>query len=79
MSQKEKEDRAKDDETGSQTGENVSGSAVAAGLPEPYFAPGDLTLVKYIEDVEEKIMPLPTSKDQVVALAQYVKYGGCFY
>ena len=70
VSQKEKDDRAKDDDTGSQTGENVSASAGAAGMPEPYFTPGDLTLVKYIEDVEEKIMPLPTSKDQVVALAQ---------
>ena len=69
VTQKEKEDKLKEDDLGSQTGENLASTAVT-GMLEPFFAPGDLTLVKYLEDVDEKIMPLPTSKDQVVALAQ---------
>jgi len=69
VTQKEKEDKMKDDDAGSQAGDSAN-AAVVTGMPEPYFPPGDLTLFKYLEDVEEKIMPLPTSKDQVVALAQ---------
>ena len=69
MAQKEKEDKMKDDDAGSQTGDSANAAAVT-GMPEPYLPPGDLTLFKYLEDVEEKIMSLPTSKDQVVALAQ---------
>ena len=35
-----------------------------------FTPPGDANLMKYIEDVTEKIQPLPTSRDQVSAVAQ---------
>ena len=35
-----------------------------------FIPPGDNNLMKYIEDVLEKIQPLPTSRLQIQALAQ---------
>lgn len=75
--QKEKDDKVKDDEgAGGVKGEQEAG---AAGVPtgseqqqQPYVMPGDNTLVKHVEEVQLKIAPLPTTRDQVIALAQYV-------
>ena len=36
----------------------------------PFSLPGDSQLMKYIEEVQERVAPLPSTKDQVVALAQ---------
>ncbi|XP_064636368.1 armadillo repeat-containing protein 3-like isoform X2 [Lineus longissimus] len=45
---------------------------------EVFTPPADPTLLKYIEEVIEKVMPLPTTKEQVVGLAEFVadKMGG---
>ena len=36
----------------------------------PFTPPPDPQLVKYVEEVTEKILPLPSTRAQVVALAQ---------
>lgn len=41
-------------------------------VPQVFTAPPDPHLLKYIEEVNESIMPLPSSREQVVALAKYV-------
>ncbi|XP_067948089.1 armadillo repeat-containing protein 3-like [Watersipora subatra] len=45
---------------------------------KPFVPPADPQLLKYIDEVNEKIMPLPTTREQVVALARFVasKMGG---
>lgn len=39
-------------------------------VEEDFVAPGDNKLYVYMEEVRERIQPLPSTRDQVVALAQ---------
>ncbi|KAH9523148.1 Armadillo repeat-containing protein 3 [Bulinus truncatus] len=69
---KEKEDKAKEDESPEKERDSV--------LHEPtvFTPPPDSQLYKYIEEVIDKILPLPSIRAQVVALAEFVshKMGG---
>ncbi|XP_059157772.1 armadillo repeat-containing protein 3-like [Physella acuta] len=69
---KDKEEKAKDEENEPQK------DAEVVAEPTPFVPPPDSFLFKYIEDVVEKILPLPDTKSQVIALAEYVsnKMGG---
>ena len=63
---REKEEKLKEEEQSNQKdAENMSEQP-------PFSLPGDPQLLKYIEEVQERIAPLPSTKDQVVALAQWV-------
>ena len=42
----------------------------------PFVAPGDANLMRYMEEVQDKIAPLPTTRDQAMALGVYVH---CIY
>ena len=35
----------------------------------PFVPPGDANLMKYIDEVNDKIAPLPSTRDQAMALA----------
>ncbi len=59
--QKEKEEKAKEEEIPTPKEEVVE---------EEFTLPADNMLLKYVEEIRERIQPLPTSRDQVVALAQ---------
>ncbi|KAL5011438.1 hypothetical protein ScPMuIL_009989 [Solemya velum] len=74
--QKDKEDKQREEEIHAQLqreNENMNGED-----SQPFVAPADPTLVKFIEEVTEKIQPLSTTKTQVSALAAFVsdKMGG---
>ena len=47
-------------------------AAAAAAEPPEFVPPADPALLKYVEEVQDLLMPLPTTKDQVVALASLV-------
>ena len=67
-SQKEKEEKQKEEELQAmlqKEAENIN-----AMENTPVQPPTDSNLVKYIEEVTEKIQPLPTVREQVTALAQ---------
>ncbi|KAK3099626.1 hypothetical protein FSP39_007188 [Pinctada imbricata] len=75
-SQKEKEEKQREEELQAQLqreAENISQTE-----NQPVQPPTDSNLLKYVEEVTERIMPLPSVKEQVTALAQYVadKMGG---
>ena len=69
--QREKEERQREEELLAQ--QQREAEAAAAAEAQGFIAPGDQQLVKYTEEVRDRIQPLPTSRDQVVALAQCVK------
>jgi len=64
--QKEEEARAREEASATPSAE------------QPFTAPGDNNLCIFIEEAQERILPLPSTKDQVVALAMFVaeKMGG---
>ena len=68
--QREKEERQREEELLAQ--QQREAEAAAAAEAQGFIAPGDQQLVKYTEEVRDRIQPLPTSRDQVVALAQCV-------
>ncbi|XP_052278834.1 armadillo repeat-containing protein 3-like isoform X2 [Dreissena polymorpha] len=74
--QQEKEEKQREEELAAQLQREAE--AISAAENKPFEAPCDPTLLKYIEEVSEKIQPLPTSREQVKALAVYVadKMGG---
>ena len=37
---------------------------------KPFISPADSVFLKYTEEVRDRIQPLPTTRDQVMALAQ---------
>ena len=68
--QKEKEEKVKDEE--SNTAPKEPDTSAASASDQPFVMPGDNALMKYVDEIQDKIAPLPTSRDQVVALAQLV-------
>ncbi|GFR96246.1 armadillo repeat-containing protein 3 [Elysia marginata] len=73
--QREKEEKAREEELAAQREKE----AELQGAERPPFSPPpDPQLVKYVEEVTEKILPLSSTRAQVVALAQFVseKMGG---
>jgi hypothetical protein len=66
--QREKEEKLKEEEQVQAVQKDVDNMAEQP----PFTLPGDPQLLKYIEEVQERVAPLPSTKDQVVALAQYV-------
>ena len=66
--QREREERQREEELLAQQQREAE---LAAGQG-PFTPPGDPTLMKYIEEVQERVAPLPSTKHQVVALAQLV-------
>ncbi|XP_062608563.1 armadillo repeat-containing protein 3-like isoform X1 [Saccostrea cucullata] len=74
--QKEKEEKQKEEELQAQLQKEAE--ALANSENQPVNPPTDSNLVKYIEEVTERILPLATATDQVKALAQFVadKMGG---
>ncbi|XP_034303811.2 armadillo repeat-containing protein 3 isoform X4 [Magallana gigas] len=75
--QKEKEEKQKEEELQAQLQKEAE--ALANSENQPFNPPTDSNLVKYIEEVTERILPLATATEQVKALAQFVadKMGGC--
>ncbi|ELT95018.1 hypothetical protein CAPTEDRAFT_165326 [Capitella teleta] len=73
-SQREREEKQKEEEQHAQQQREAEVSTSQG----PFIAPGDPSLIKYIDEVQERVAPLPSTKCQVVALAQFVaeKLGG---
>ena len=69
--QREKEERQREEELLAQQQREAEAAAAAN---QNFTAPGDQQLIKYMEEVRDRIQPLPTTRDQVVALAQCVKF-----
>lgn len=65
--QQEREERQREEELQAQLQKEAE--AISAAENKPYESPCDSTLLKYIEEVTEKIQPLPTTREQVKALA----------
>lgn len=63
---REREEKQKEEEAAKEAAESSSEQP----QQQPFVAPGDNNLMQYIEDVTEKVAPLPTTRDQVIALAQ---------
>ncbi|XP_052795764.1 armadillo repeat-containing protein 3-like isoform X3 [Mya arenaria] len=74
--QQEREEKQREEELQAQLQREAE--AISAAENKPFEAPCDSTLLKYIEEVTEKIQPLPTTREQVKALAGFVaeKMGG---
>ncbi|BFZ14755.1 hypothetical protein BsWGS_17793 [Bradybaena similaris] len=72
--QKEREERAREEELAAQQ-KKLEEESLKLAVFSP---PRDPNLVKYIDEVREKILPLPTTYGQVKALAEFVseKMGG---
>lgn len=51
----------------------------ATSEAQVFSPPGDPALMKDIEDIQERIQPLPTTRDQVTALAKYVLTDNVFH
>ena len=66
--QREKEEKQKEEELAAQMQKEAE--AMADKDPKPLEPPTDPSFVKYLEDVTDKILPLPSTKEQIVALAQ---------
>lgn len=66
--QKEKEEKQREEELQAQLQKE------AESLPslenKPFVPPYDTNLAKYVDEVTEKIQPIPSVRDQVYALAQ---------
>ncbi|KAL3878968.1 hypothetical protein ACJMK2_031290 [Sinanodonta woodiana] len=74
--QQEREEKQKEEESQAQLQKEAE--AINVVQNKPFTMPSDPALVKMIEEVVEKMQPLPSTKDQVKALAVYVadKLGG---
>ncbi|XP_076446526.1 armadillo repeat-containing protein 3-like isoform X2 [Babylonia areolata] len=74
--QREKEEKQKEEELAAQLQKEAE--ALAEKDQKPLEPPTDPAFIKYLEDVTDKILPLPSTKEQIKALAQFVaeKMGG---
>ncbi|KAK7097085.1 armadillo repeat-containing protein 3-like isoform X2 [Littorina saxatilis] len=74
--QREKEEKQREEELAAQLQREQE--AIAEQVQKPLEPPFDSNFVKFLEDVTDKIMPLVSTKEQIVALAQFVseKMGG---
>ena len=70
--QREREERQKEEELAQQQQQQQQNQADEQGDQQPFVPPGDNNLIQYVEEVKDRIGPLPTTKDQVVALAVWV-------
>ena len=52
---------------------------ICDNILQAFLPPPDPQLMKYIEEANEKIMPLATSKEQVIALAKQVIFFSVSY
>lgn len=68
--QQEREEKQREEELQAQLQREAE--AISAAENKPYETPCDATLYKYIDEVTEKIQPLPTTREQVKALAMFV-------
>jgi len=66
--QKEKEEKQKEEELQAQLQKEAETQPTTDN--KPFEMPCDSNLFKYLEEITEKIQPLPTTREQVVALAQ---------
>ncbi|XP_041358509.1 armadillo repeat-containing protein 3-like isoform X2 [Gigantopelta aegis] len=73
--QKEKEEKQREEELQAQLAKEAE---AADDKFKPFSDLGDPTLCSFIDDITEKILPLPTTMEQIVALAEFVseKMGG---
>ena len=62
---KEKEERQKEEELAAQLAKEQEET-----VEKPYVPPTDPVLEKYIKEVMETIQPLPTTREQCIALAE---------
>lgn len=65
--QREKEEKAREEELAAQREKEAE---LQNSEKAPFVPPPDPALVKYIEEVVEKILPLTCTKAQVAALAE---------
>jgi hypothetical protein len=65
--QQEREEKQREEELQAQLQREAE--AISAAENKPYEAPCDSTLLKFIDEVVDKIQPLPTTREQVKALA----------
>lgn len=74
--QQEREERQREEELQAQLQREAE--AISAAENKPFEPPCDSALLKCIDEIIEKIQPLPTTREQVKALALYVaeKMGG---
>lgn len=68
--QKEKEEKQKEEELQAQIQKDSEDHSSADN--KPFEMPCDSNLCKYVEEITEKIQPLQTTREQVIALARYV-------
>lgn len=66
--QREKEEKQKEEELAAQMQKEAE--AMAEKDQKPMEPPTDANFVKYLEDVTDRILPLPSTKEQIVTLAQ---------
>lgn len=66
--QKEKEEKQREEELQAQLQKEAENQNSQDN--KPFEMPCDSNLCKYLEEVTEKIQPLLTSREQVIALAQ---------
>lgn len=66
--QREKEEKQREVEIAAQLQKEAEDNATDDD--RPFSAPSDPALVKYVEEVMEKIQPLSTTREQVAMLAQ---------
>lgn len=76
--QREKEEKQREVEEQAAAAAALQREADRTTEQQPFSPPGDAALMKYVEETTDAVAPLPTTRDQVVALAQYVadKMGG---
>ena len=65
--QQEREEKQREEELQAQLQKEAE--ALSSAESRPYDPPCDSTLLKFIDEVSEKIQPLPTTREQVKALA----------
>ena len=65
--QQEREEKQREEELQAQLQKEAQITSVVQN--KPFETPCDPTLLQFIEEVTEKIQPLPSSRDQVKALA----------
>jgi len=65
--QQEREEKQREEELAAQLQREAE--AISAAENKPFEVPCDASLLKYLEEVGEKIQPLPTTREQVKALA----------
>ncbi|XP_076117995.1 armadillo repeat-containing protein 3-like isoform X5 [Mytilus galloprovincialis] len=68
--QKEKEEKQREEEIQAQLQREAENQSTTDN--KPFEMPCDSNLCQYLEEITEKIQPLQTTREQVIALAQYV-------